>query len=263
MRKSRKRSIKLGEKSLSIAFFFLILVGLLISLSILLKLFLIFRAAKFDGSHQFIAEIQAPGQDELLSLDPDTNSATILSSHISTSNLGIYISVPENVVIKVPEKYDTLYSLAQSLLFHPPEGLDLNIVDRVRIFLFVNSIKPTDIYSDTWSQSNLGDDKKIIELFSDHTAYLENLSISIVNSSGESGLGNKLADYLSHIGLNIISVTSGNSILDKSAIVYSGKESYTVRRLDNILGVKSQPTQKPMLSDITLNLGKDIVSDLK
>lgn len=261
MRRNKKSSIQFGEKSLSIAFFFVLIVILLVGLSVALKAYLLFKSAKFDGEHQFILEVHTPTQKQLLSFDPDTNSAAILSvKGITPLPFGNYLGIPENAVITLPQPYDSLYSLAQDMLFHPPSHLSLNIIDRIRLFLFVNNIKPTNITEDEWSQSQTeqGNDKKLSQLFLDHTAYTENLSIAIINASDVSGLGNKVAEELSHIGLSVISVTSAQESKDKTTVVYSGKEGYTVHRLVTIFQIPAQLTAAPMVSDITITLGKDV-----
>lgn len=262
MRRSKRNAIQFGEKSLSIALFFILIVVLLIGLSIALKIYLLFKAAKFDGEHQFIFEIHAPSQNQLISFNPDTNSAVVLSiKDMHASSFGNYLGIPESAILTLPEKYDSLYTLTQNLLFHPSNGLSLNVIDRIRMFLFVNNIKPTNITEDEWTQSEQGSDKKLSQLFVDHTAYSENLSIAIVNGSGISGLGTKVAEELSHIGINIISVTSSQDLKEKTTIVYTGKEGYTVQRLVHIFRVASTPTISPMLSDVTITLGKDAAGE--
>lgn len=258
MKRSRKRNVQIGEKSLSIALFFILLVGFLIALSILLKVFLLFKTAKFDGEHQFILELHHDTKKQLLSFDPDTGSAVIASLNgTTTSTLGNYAGIPVDSIVTTDEGYDSLYTLAQRFLFHPPQNLPLNIVDRVRLFLFVNSIKPTSITEDTLQMGEGVDDKKLMQLFLDHTAYTENASIAVVNGSGVSGLGNRVAEYLSHIGLDVISVTSASQMQEKSSIVYAGKEGYTVKRLMRIFAIPVQQSNAPMLSDITVIIGKD------
>ncbi len=254
----RKRSTQLGEKSLSIALFFVLLVVLLVGLSVALKIFLLFKAAKFDGQHQFILELHAPSQNQLLSFDPDMNSAVVLSLKGQVASpFGNSLGIPEDGVVTVSARSDSLYTFVQNLLFHPPSHSPFNIVDRIRFFLFVNNIKPTSISEVEWTVSNQTDDQKLTQLFTDHTAYTENLSVAIVNASGVAGLGNKVATYFSHIGVNVISVTSSQQQVDPTAIVYSGKEGYTVDRLARIFSKKPKASTAPMLSDITVTLGKE------
>ncbi len=255
--RSRNRSVTFGEKSLSIALFFILLVALLVGLSIALKIFLLFKAAKFDGEHQFILELHTPSQKQLLSFSPDTNTISVLSlKDTPPMSFGKFLGIPEDGVVTLSEPSDSMYVLAQNLLFHPPSHLPLNVIDRLRLFLFVNNLKPTNISESTWAKEEQ-DDKKLSQLFTDHTAYTENLSISLINASGVSGLGNKAAQELSHIGLNVISVTSSQDSKEKSNIVYSGKEGYTTKRLMHILKIEAFPSPSAMVSDITVTLGKD------
>lgn len=260
MKRRGNHSLQFGEKSLSIALFFILLVVFLVGLSIALKGYLLFKGAKFDGEHQFILELHSPSQRQLLSFAPDTNSAVILSFAGENSlKFGKYAEIPEDGTVSLSETYDSLYSLAQNLLFHPPSHLSLNIIDRIRLFLFVNNLKPTSVSEIIWKANEKGSDKQLSQLFTDHTAYSENLSIAVVNASGVSGLGSTVGEYLSHIGLSVISVTSTDDVREKTTIVYSGKEGYTTKRLMRVFGVQAHPSTNPLLSDVTVTLGKDAV----
>lgn len=255
----KHRKLSEGERSTGIALLFFIFCALLIGVSLLVKLTLVFLSAKFDGSHQVILEVQsAPTEASLVALSPDNQTASVL--HISSSSggdFGKYLGIPVDMKVTADPTL-ALSDLGQYILFHLNKKDTLNMIDRVRIFLYTSQLKATDISQKaiTLNDHSGAFDSIIPELFNDHTLYSENVTIAIVNGTGVVGLGNAAARVVSDLGGNVISVSTGN-ITSVSSLVYHGQQSYTTKRLADIFHAKIHQTTSTMLSDIVITIGEN------
>lgn len=71
------------------------------------------------------------------------------------------------------------------------------------------------------SYSPLSLSNYIGKLFFDWRVGKEGVTVSIVNESGESGLGSDMAEFLDNMGLDVITVRSGNGTSEKTKVVIS------------------------------------------
>jgi hypothetical protein len=68
---------------------------------------------------------------------------------------------------------------------------------------------------------------------------------------------------LENKGYSVISVTNAEKVATSTQVIFSGEKGYSVRKIENILGVKAVLTNKQSLSDIIITLGKDQASASK
>lgn len=99
-------------------------------------------------------------------------------------------------------------------------------------------------------------DKTATALLSDYTITNEKLSIHIINKTGVSGLGNRLARYITNSGGNVISVSSSDDLTDSSSISCTKKDSYTCKRLSSVLQFDIQEGEQHGIADIEIIIGK-------
>ncbi len=97
--------------------------------------------------------------------------------------------------------------------------------------------------------------KVVTQLLTDQTLYREGYSISVVNAAGVSGLGTQVANLLSHMGGNVVSVTTADKEQETSTISYIGQETYTVKRLQKVLQFPLTKMTTSGLSDIVVTVG--------
>src|SRR6185312_9709456 len=214
---------------------------------------LLFYGAKFDGSHQFILRVEN-GEHAVsyVNFSPDVQTASVLQ----VKGKG-QADIPFDATVIAPEVSE-LTSFGQSILFHHDMHDSLNLVDRVRIFLFTSSMKDSAItYKSLVLPTNRQiEDTLLSQLFTDHTLYSENMTIGIMNGTGVSGLGDTAAKMIGDIGGDVISVGTAPAVTSQTTLVYSGTPSYTTKRLASIFHAQMHATTAAMLTDIVLTIGE-------
>lgn len=90
----------------------------------------------------------------------------------------------------------------------------------------------------------------------------EKISIAIVNGTGVAGLGNRIARLITNIGGNVVSVSTSDNLISDSEILYSKENNYTARRIAQILSFKINNKDNMDISDVTIFIGKNNLSNL-
>ena len=242
--------------------FFLLFVLIVISIAVIVHIIILISQSTFDYHHQFILEIQLPKQVKIIVFNPDINTINeLLVSDPHHSNVISLLDIPIDARIFL-QNNDTslsslLFSVSLSCNVYQCDGL--NPIDALKLYRFARTVQNDKITHEslTIPINSTYADTIIPSLFTDETIYQEALSISIVNASGETGIGNKLAKMLSNIGGNVISVTStGNTSEITSLISHDIQQKYTIKRLEKILHFQKITMQKPAISDIMIVIGK-------
>ena len=100
--------------------------------------------------------------------------------------------------------------------------------------------------------------KQVIDSFIEN----ERQTIKIINGTGVSGLGSRLARFITNMGGNVIMVATENGKEKKSYISYIDKRTYTVKRLQKILGYEVVRNKDNTLSDVTIVIGEDKLNNI-
>ena len=82
----------------------------------------------------------------------------------------------------------------------------------------------------------------------------ENARVTIVNESGDPSLGERTAEYLSDMGLNVIESVQGEEVRDLTRLVDKADNPYTLRRLIELLHVSP--------SEIYIEYDLDVGTDM-
>lgn len=261
-----RRSSNHSGNSLKIALIFTCCIVLLIAGGFLLKLFLILRASTFDGVHQYIVEIDESHQKGMIvAFNPSSKSVVTL--HVNgkvDSTFGKYLELPVDGVINmtIPSSSTKLVS---DMLFQSREEKGITIIDKLKLLLFVNSLKKEDFHD---SSLSLPVDASVTEkllpsLFLDNTLYFDNESITVINASGEEGLASAVAHQLSTIGMNVISVITAQEDTATTTLAATNTNTYTVHRIERLFHVDALQEKTGGISDITLTIGKKSISELQ
>lgn len=152
----------------------------------------------------------------------------------------------------------------------PKGGSLFSISENFRLMRFVNSLNDnqiTKINLSTLSTVRKTVDPDGVELLEIDTAQLssqisvwatideirqEGLAVSIENTSGKTGAGNRLARALEHTGLNVVGVGNGQ---DKKSLLVSSKKllrTLTVKKLSRWLNLKPQVQSFDNRADILI-----------
>lgn len=268
MRKKQKK-----ESNLKLVIIFCLLVFFLITCSLLIRFFSILSKSYFDGEHRFTISVSNNillSDKAVLSFSPETNSISYLKVKNFNRNVGKYLKTPIDGNINFTEKNnlkgnkeDVEFILREAILKLNSIKTDLTFIDLLRLWYFTKTLPSHEIIHEQKDllkeeiNQEYAIDKLSSKLFLDYSLSQEKLSIQIINGANVTGLGNRLARFLSNSGANVISVLTSDKELQKSTIEYFGEVSYTHKRLQKILGFSLKEQKSPSISDIVIIIGKD------
>lgn len=286
------QSMNSGSKSLKVALIFCIALLLIIFVGGTIRFISILVKGNFDGHHRFTMALlvaeekknnQLPMANKalILSFAPDTKSITVLrlsKANMTQESFIALLGIPIDGVITVDprkiqgiEKYlqkdsvasgQELQALLQTLMLHYNQiSTNVTIVDLTRLWFFVKgessrSFAFTDLTIGKKGMDELVIDRLSATLFGDEAVQEEKVSIHIVNGTGISGLGTKVARIINNMGGNVVVVSTADASIPTGEIVYS-ETSYTLDRLTKFLEYKTIKMEKPGVSDIIIRLGKN------
>jgi hypothetical protein len=250
-----------AHRTLRFALFLGIIIILVILAAIVVKIAIVLQRSTFDGQQQFILQIQHPKSTELLIFYPGSVSLTdiMLSQAVTKDMLIKKYALPVDGAVTISEE-EQPKDFTRSLLFHFNRfHPTITFFDAIRLFLFSQGVIGSNIHQDKLAlplDTSLLQ-QKVNKDFMDTTLYKESISVAIVNAAGVSGLGNNVALLLSHIGVNIISVTSSQKVSTRSFIAYTGQRTYTLQRLQQILHFPVQASTTTGVANVTITIGTD------
>lgn len=266
-----KKKSKKKSKSLNLAAVFSIFFVLLVLVSVFLKIVNVFREARFDGKNHFALNAASNKESNLLiSFSPQDNTIYILKI-IDTKgkNMSRILNIPINNYMHLNSEIhrDNIKTeLFKYLMSFNLKNTSLNRVDMFRLWLYSNSVPVNSIYQQEMSAKDSVSQIKdygVYSYFIDQKIAEEKIPIEIINGTNISGLGNRLANALSNIGANIIMVSTSEQEEQDSRIEYVDKESYTVKKISQVLSFKQVLSSKKKLGEITIIIGKDSLDKLK
>lgn len=242
-------------------YFFVFILGI-IFISLLFKGFLVVKNSKFQNDSRFNFLISNNKDIEIVSFLPQNHSVAVLKIEGEVENVHKFLEVPLDGEVRsssldlgkpVPQVLSNIFLGAKNI------KTNFTPLDLFRIFLFTKTTSPGNFTKRSVS-ANLDEaalDKISLILFSDPKIADENLSVEIINGTAEHGVGNRLARLISNISGNVVLVSTSPRQEDKSVILYFGKKTYTLRRLEKLLGFEVIENKSRSFADITIQIGKD------
>lgn len=255
-----------GKKSLRLVVLFLLVVCFFILVSLGIKIVSLVNTSVFDGSHRFVLFVEDKDKQGLLiSLEPAGEMLMLsIKGKYPTNALAAWLSVPIDGTILMQKKVEEDASVSDilgSALFDPrTKYTSLNMYDLFKLYLISlkTSVRDTQVSSISLKKEEpLGDEIK--KYFVDKGVVADNQTLAIENGAGESGLGQKFERTVSLVGGSVVSVTTARSIQQPTYIYYTGKKSYTVRKLERILRQKAEEGDTKV-ADILVVIGKRSLS---
>jgi hypothetical protein len=247
------------NSNLKLAGLFVVLVLSLIILSILFKFFLIVKTSKFDGTHNFIVSFIGQKSSRVVAFSPQGKSLSILDIN-SSKDLTKLLEIPVDGKISIKEVNDKIPPAIFGSIFSLGKPLSgLTILDALRLFIFSETVSANNVKERELSPDlNAAQQSTLISLsFSDPSVYQENQSVQIINAAGIYGIGGRLAALVTNIGGNVVLISTSDEIAQVSKIVYYGNKSYTVKKLSDYLGFKTEKSDKRGMADVIITIGKD------
>lgn len=269
MRRTRSR---IGSKEAAFLFFGFLATVLVASL--ILKLVSTIIESKFDGTHRFTILVKGEGKQLVVSVEPVTNSVS-LALISSQRNIGRFLEIPihANVFQGNRSDIENLFKKKENLepkdvslflgklMISRYQRSDMTMLDFIRVMAASYPVpkhllkqKEIDLLINEYEI-----DKISSSLFLDKIIEQENASIEVMNGTEISGLGNRLARFISNMGGVVVSVKTSDRIQETSQIIYKGKRSYTVEALYSVLPFKilKHQGEDTTLSDIRIVIGTD------
>ena len=260
---------KTEAKNIKLAGLFVFLVGGLVIMSLMVKLFFTIADSHFDGTHKFNVVFASSKNINVVSFSPSNNSLSILKIYGTTKpeDISKELRVPIDGIInsKEPTSDRSIASTVFKAIFPLGNSYQkMTIVDLIRIFLFSRSVSENSIYiRELLPGLNSVQKSTLINLsFTDPSIYQENQSIEIINSTDISGLGARLAEVITNMGGDVILVSGASDVENKSKIVYDGNTTYTIRKLSGFLQIPLEKSDKKGIADVIIIIGKDSVGKI-
>ena len=261
----KKQEQAISNTKIAIMFFMILL--FLVSLSLVFKMVLVVRAGQFDGSKRFNLTISDNKNLEVMSLAPPAKTIAVfkLNKNIGSYEAGQLLKVPIDGFmlsnsLDLNQRADSLF--LKAIFNYKTLQTNLTIIDLLKILIFSKTVMPSLINTKNIS----GDltpseiDKVVGQLVSDEFIEKDNQTIRIINGTDIGGLGNRLARLVTNMGGDVIIVATENSPKKASTISYIDQKTYTVERLQKVLGYPVVRQANNAISDITIIIGEDKVS---
>lgn len=248
------------SKNLNLAFYFGFFVFLIITISLVFKIIDEVKKSKFDGNNRFTVAIMYKKSSDVVSISPREGTLTMLRVENATgSKILRNLSIPIDSYVKAQSQFSQSPKLifAKMLLNRKNLETDLNVLDLLKLSIRSLGIDERKIKEESSSvKKSEALSALISSLFIDDLISSEKISIQITNATQVSGLGNKIAKYLTNMGGSVALVSSSKEIEGESKIIYEGK-SYTVRKISQIMDLPIEKKEMNSITDVIIIIGRD------
>lgn len=256
----KQKGSALSNVKIAIVFFaFLIII---VAVSLIFKTIDVVMASKFEDSKRFTLSISDGKNLEVVSLSPSSKNIEIfkLSGDIKPAEVGRFLEIPIDGFISFPslnlnQKINS--TLMSAILNCNKIKTNLTIIDFLKLMWLAKSIPESSVDIIQVGNAAGEPDKIIGRLVTDDFIEKDNQTIQIINATSVNGLGSRLAKLISNMGGNVIFVMTENNQRKKSSITYIDKKTYTIEKLQKVLGYEVVKEPNNALSDITIIIGED------
>lgn len=261
----KKKTDSLRNTRIAIVFF--VFLVFFVSLSLVFKMVLVIRAGQFDSSKRFNLTISDNKNIEMVSFGPAEKTIAIfkLNKNIGSYKAGQFLKVPiDGFMISksldLNQRTDSIF--LKAMLNYKTLQTNLTIIDLFNLLMFSKSIAISSVNARSISTdlTPLESDRIIGRLVSDELIEKDNQTIQIINGTDVIGLGNRLARLVTNMGGDVIIVATSDKPQKKSTIMHIDQKTYTVARLQKVLGYPVVKQTDKAISDITIIIGEDKVS---
>ncbi len=245
------------KNSLRTFFLFCAVVGFLIIISLSIKLFTSVKGSIYDPKHNFIVGITSPNVFTLYSVNPHEKLLYTLTiiTHGKEFIPGKEIGIIPDVIVSSATTHTHLREALPSLFLRSGK---LTWFDITRLYLLSNNLeeKKQSVQLAELAKNDYSTD----ENFNDQEILNEQLSVGIVNATGEVGVGARLEKVVESLGATVVSVTTAQRSIKTSAITYTPPLSYSAKRFSTLTHFLLKPASEVGVSDIIIIVGKDALS---
>ncbi|MDP2585457.1 MAG: LytR C-terminal domain-containing protein [Candidatus Levybacteria bacterium] len=262
---------KQKESALSntkIAIVFFILLVFIVGISLTVKVITVLKNGQFDSSKRFTLTIANGKNIEVMSLSPDLKEIVVfkLNDNVNLVEAGRFLEIPiDGFIVQnsldLNQKVDSLF--VKTILNYNKLKTNLTIIDLLKLTMLARAIPESSVNVKMVGDANgLELDKVVGRLANDTSIEKDHQTIRIINGTEVIGLGNRLARLITNMGGNVIIVVTSDSLMKKSVILHIDEKTYTVKRLQKVLGYEVAREENNAISDITIVIGEDKVKNL-
>ena len=249
-----------------IAIVFFILLAFFVGLSLTFKLVLVVRAGQFDSSKRFNLTLLDNKNLEVMSIGPTEKTIAVFKLRdVGGNEAGKFLGVPIDGFLlcnclDLNQKPDSIF--LKAIFNYKKVQTNLTVIDLVKLLIFSRTIAPSAVVTRNIENDLIISelDKVVIELTSDELVEKDNQIIQIINGTDVVGLGNRLARLVTNMGGDVIIVATSESPRKESNILYIDQKTYTIERLQKVLGYPAKRDAGNAISDITIIIGEDKVN---
>lgn len=256
------RKKKFSSHNLKFATLFSLLVAGLILFSLILRLFFIVGASRFDGGNSLTILSDAKVK-QVINFSPREKSISILTIETFKNPKEYEIPVEAKFRSEDVISSENISGVLSKKIFDFKDQKEINFMDFLRLFFYSNTVKDLNINENTISSdSSLQEVNKITSsFFIDPVILEEKLNIEVINATQTFGLGNRLGNLINNMGGNVILVTTGD--LERQSRIEYVRDSYTIKRLSRLLKFKLVETKKKSIPDVIIVIGEDSLRGLR
>lgn len=263
-----KKKTGTSASNTKIVIVFFIFLAFVVGISLIFKVAAVIGAGQFDSSRRFTLTIANGRNIEVMSLNPGSKNITVFKLNDGTkpAEAGRLLEIPIDGFISqdsldLNQKADALF--IKAILNSSKLKTNLTIVDLVRLAILAKTIPESSInVRIVGNAAGLELDKIVSRLVSDSFIEKDNQTIQIINGAGVGGLGNRLARLITNMGGDVIIVATSDSLRKDSMISYIDKKTYTIERLQKVLGYRAVKEVNNAISDITVIIGEDKINSI-
>lgn len=261
----RKKEVSLSNTKIAVVFF--IFLAFVIGISIIFKAAEVIRAGRFDDSRRFTLTLTNEKKTEVISLSPEQKEITIfkLNGGIKPAEAGRFLKIPVDGFIAqnsldLDQKVDSLFM--KTILNWNRLKTNLTVIDLLKLAMLSRTVPENLVNVKMIGDASGTELDKIVSRFViDVDIEKEQQTIRIINGTEIAGLGNRLARLVTNMGGNVIIVATSNVPIRKSTISYIDQKTYTVERLQKVLGYEAVRGGGGAISDVTITIGEDGVTN--
>ncbi len=251
-----------GRKSLRLVVWFLLLLSALLVIAVSIKAIVMIGESVFDGKHRLTLFLTDKNKNAVVvSLEPQGKTILLrLSGRPTRKEAESALLTSFDGSIRHANSFSTDGSpqnILRSFLFTP--GGDYQTVtpyDLLRLYLLSLQHEKDDGEEHQVTVSN-GQSSldKTERYFVDNGILTEGKTVAIVNSTGVSGLGQRLENVIDSLGGGVVSVTTGRDLQEPTHIFYTGEKSYSVQKIERIFHQQAEEGNT-QAADILIVIGK-------
>jgi hypothetical protein len=261
---------KQKESALSntrIAIVFFVFLSFIIGISLIFKIVNVIERGQFDGYRRFTLVVTNGKNIKVISLSPNLKNIVVfkLKDNLNPLEAGKLLEVPIDgyVTLNSLNINQKISSLFMNTVFkYNSLKTNLTIIDLLKLTMFARTIPESSISETTIEDLNNLELNGLSRLVSDDLIEKDNKTIKIINGTDVGGLGNRLAKLITNMGGNVIMVVTSDSPRPVSEISYIDEKSYTIEKLQKVLGYKVTKAGNDAVSDVTIVIGEDKINSL-